>query len=342
MFRINRSLWRAASHVHAILQQRPNVRSSLPVAQWQRCQQLAASLETAGQRSWQLAVCCRRVELAAAAVDLEESLRRCSDQLKLNASPNRAPSVADLYREFIALQEDFAEFKHDPDLHLLAVTTDPVILDGIDLGRFQIRLDYQRLYEAQPYTVVALEPNPATSNSSITHPHVSDDTVCEGDGRRAIQAAVSQGRLLDFFTLVSQLLQTYTPGRAYVELESWNGITCHDCGSIMDEDDRFHCSRCEEAVCGDCGTVCSACEQFYCNGCSSTCQCCDNSTCVYCLDSCRNCGLRVCSECLNQGLCEHCHEDQNESDQEYTDDAPPAAADTTVQSDGVGQTFTST
>jgi hypothetical protein len=342
MSRINRSLWRAAAQVHEILQRPSNVRKSVPIAQWQRCQQLAASLETAGLRSWQLAARYRRVELVVAVADLEQSLLRWSDQLRMEAPQNRAASVAELYRDFIALKEDFPEFEYDPDLHLLAVTTEPVVLEGIELGRFQIRLDYQHLYDVQPYSVVALDPNPAASNSSITHPHVTDDTVCEGDGRRAIQAAVSQGRLLDFFTLVSQLLHTYAPGRAYVELEIWSGTACRDCGSLMEEDDQFHCSRCEEGVCGDCGTVCSVCDQFYCNGCSNSCQRCDSATCVSCLEECRSCRQRVCSECLTQNLCEQCHEEQIESDQESTDECSPLeTADAPVQPDSLGQTITS-
>jgi hypothetical protein len=343
MSQIHRSLWRAASHVHEILQRQPIVRRSLPLVQWQRCHVLAASLEAACQHNWQLAAGCRRVELAVAVADLEQALLRWSDQLKLDSAPNPAPSIADLYRDFVALQDEFPEFEHDPDLQLLAVTTEPVVLDGIELGRFQIRLNNQRIYKAQPYTVVALDPNPAASNKDVTHPHVSDEHVCEGDGHLAIVRALAEGRLLDFFVMVDRLLHTYAPGRAYVELSTWNGTPCNDCGLITDEGGYFSCSRCEEEVCGDCGTVCSVCEQFYCNGCSSSCQWCDSATCVSCLEQCRSCGQRVCPECLNQDLCEQCYEEQIESDQESTDQCVPSdAAEAPVQPDSLGQAVIST
>ncbi len=61
-------------------------------------------------------------------------------------------------------------------------------------------------------------------------PHVSDETLCEGDGRRAIHAALAAGRLYDFFTIVDRLLNTYASGRAYVDLDNWFGTPCHDCG----------------------------------------------------------------------------------------------------------------
>ena len=69
----------------------------------------------------------------------------------------------------LALEDAFEDVQCDVEEHLISVTTEPVILDGIDLGRFQIRLDWEQLLQPQPYTVVALDPHPAESNR-IGHP----------------------------------------------------------------------------------------------------------------------------------------------------------------------------
>ena len=93
----------------------------------------------------------------------------------------------------MALQSEFEDVQCDPDEHVLSVTTQSVVLDGIELGRFQIRLDWQCLQETSPYAVVVLDPNPAQSNDGVTHPHVNGQTLCEGSGRGAIQAALTRG-----------------------------------------------------------------------------------------------------------------------------------------------------
>ena len=103
-----------------------------------------------------------------------------SDQLR-SASPQTIPTQADLYRDLVALESEFEAVQCDPEEQTISVTTQPIVLEGIDLGRFQIRLSWQRRQGNWSYTVVALEPHPAQSNDSVTHPHVSDE-VCEGDG----------------------------------------------------------------------------------------------------------------------------------------------------------------
>ena len=97
--------------------------------------------------------------------------------------------------------------------------------------------------------------------------------------------ALAAGRLYDFFTIVDRLLNTYAPGRAYVELDQWHGAPCNDCSGNVSEDDRYACGRCEETLCPDCAMLCGQCDQVYCSGCSATCQLCDKSTCSSCLDA---------------------------------------------------------
>ena len=48
-------------------------------------------------------------------------------------------------------------------------------------------------------------------------------------GLRALRA----GRLLDFFQIVSRILETYNSGSAYVSLSHWNGSPCADRKSVV-------------------------------------------------------------------------------------------------------------
>src|SRR5690606_3706651 len=103
----------------------------------------------------------------------------------------------------------------DPKWSRVTVVTDDIQLEGIPLGPFKIKLDWSRLGDSQPYEVIAVEANPASSSDDVTHPHVQDNRLCEGDGRQALQKALAQGRLFDFFVLVRQILTTYNPSSAY-------------------------------------------------------------------------------------------------------------------------------
>jgi hypothetical protein len=246
-----------------------------------------------------------------------------------------------MYRDIQALQEKPFELEIDWDQEELCVTTEPVELEGVYLGRFQIRLSWHNLRSAQPYRVVALEPAPAASNSSVTHPHVNDETLCEGEGRVGVRRALAEGRLFDFFTMVDRLLHTYARGSAHVELDDWRGIRCHDCGSLVDEDDYSSCDRCEAIVCVDCSRGCPHCDRCICAGCSDCCKLCDEAHCAGCLTSCTVCECLVCPDCLeNDDLCKNCHEKQLETDDDAAQLEEEAAATTqpAVYANGLGQT----
>jgi len=82
------------------------------------------------------------------------------------------------------------------------------------LGPFRIALyldSLRELYQRTPYFVTAIDPHPAATDNAVTHPHVSNDVVCEGDGAAAIRAALEIGRFTDFFAMVRCILTTYNP-----------------------------------------------------------------------------------------------------------------------------------
>ncbi len=166
---------------------------TLPTSQWQTLVKLVRDIQLAGDRGWRHAARRRHEELLSELDYFERSISQLVDQRRDTRPANVLASDTEVYRDLVALDGEFAEVRCDFEEQVIAVTTDPVVLDGIDLGRFQIRLNWQQLGDAQPYTIVALDPNPAAANSAVTHPHVSDEILCEGDGRRTIQAALRRG-----------------------------------------------------------------------------------------------------------------------------------------------------
>jgi hypothetical protein len=109
------------------------------------------------------------------------------------------------------LSAEFDEVQIDLTNKCVAVETLPIVLQDIDLGPFRVVLEWTKLRHDRPYQVIALEPNPAAGKSDETHPHVRDDELCEGDGQPSIRQALHQGRILDFFLLVRQILENYNP-----------------------------------------------------------------------------------------------------------------------------------
>jgi len=117
-----------------------------------------------------------------------------------------------------------------------------VTLDGVYLGLFKIQLELDKLcklYRDSPYCIIALDPHPAATSDEVTHPHVSNERLCEGDGSAAIKATLEEGRLYDFFTLVKNILNTYSPDSPYVALMDWDGEPCYDCGYVMSREDTY-------------------------------------------------------------------------------------------------------
>ena len=143
------------------------------------------------------------------------------------------PTLLVLVDELDALQQEFGDIELDASKNTLSVVTEPITLDDIYLGPFRIQLEFdklEQLYHRSPYSVIALEPNPAATNDSVTHPHVSDEKLCEGEGCAAIRSALEEGRICDFFTIVRSILNTYSADSPYVRLDDWDGRVCYDCG----------------------------------------------------------------------------------------------------------------
>jgi hypothetical protein len=332
MSKINKTLLMLASVIAGRLAARQNSEPLLvlPEHSWQLCEALVRQIRRARLRGWHLAARVLSMDLRHSLGGLQSEVTTLQGRLPGALEAATPPRAHDIYRDLVSLRDDFPSMDHCQNY--LSVTTEAITLQGLYLGPFEIRLDLRQLglENAASFRVIATDPHPAESRENVTHPHVMDEILCEGEGRQAIRAALAQGRLLDFFTLVASVLRHYNPESPFVELELWYGQSCSDCGGLVGEDDLYSCRRCGESVCGECEVVCCDCEESCCNSCSSVCPHCDSAYCASCLTRCDTCRMSVCPNCLDElERCPNCHEDDSQTGRQEN---VPA-----VQPHGLGQ-----
>ena len=153
--------------------------------------------------------------------DLELELRRTQAGVQLDQEPVSLRLVHDELRQ---LGQEFGRFALRDGC--LCVETEPIELEGVLLGAFEIQLSLEQLASGdteRALRIRALDPNPAASNEAVTHPHVNDERLCTGDAATALNASLRAGRICDFFLVVQSVLQTYNPESPYVALDQWHG-----------------------------------------------------------------------------------------------------------------------
>lgn len=296
--------------------------AGIPCPAWERTQQLACQIRRAEEHGWQLAAAELRLDLRHAMRSLQGELAVLAQELD---RPITQPiRLSDVHQDLLALEQHFDGLEFDCHKRWLAVSTEPIELAGLYLGPFEIRLDWSRLTAESPYRVIAKEPHPANSRDTVTHPHVIDEILCEGEGRAAIRLALIQCRLFDFFVLVTGVLRTYNRESPYVAIEDWQGQSCDDCGYLADEEELYGCSRCGVSLCDECHANCGACGETFCKACLRICDGCHDGYCRNCLASCQDCQAPYCPDCLDdQERCPPCHD----KDCETNDDSPDPAAE---------------
>ena len=243
----------------------------------------------------------------------------------IEACKTPVPPVKDIVAELQQADQEFDQLRYIEESDLLAITVGPIELEDIFLGEFEIQLHLPSLSEVRRphaiYRIVALDPHPPACNDSVTHPHVSDEHLCEGDAGAAIHAALTNGRICDFFQLVTAVLTTYNSGSPYVALSDWDGRPCYDCGYTMASDDSYWCSSCENDFCSECISCCSRCDESTCRGCLEECTVCGELVCPSCKTTCPDCGRMLCRTCLEESQCpcieERQENEENENDSEH-------------------------
>ena len=307
-------LLRAAQciHTHLELAKTKSTDVDLPEADWNHCQSVIRRMRRAHSYGWHNAVQALWQDLAYALRACAERLEAVARQISSAEQPSNVASIRDIFGDLVALSEELEGLSLKLSEHTLSVTTPPIVLEDIGLGPFEIRLRWDRIGERHAYAVVATEPNAARTSEETTHPHVQAEQLCEGEGQMPVEKALRAGRLLDFFQIVSRILNTYNPGSAYVSLSDWDGIVCSDCGEVIDLDDVSSCERCDGQLCPICSITCAACDALCCNECMATCRGCGQKICSRCIAECAGCSQLYCNECLkDSGLCQACEDEQH-------------------------------
>jgi hypothetical protein len=158
-----KSLLRAAERIFSHLQRlrAAPVLVELPETHWTECQSLIHKIHHSRIHSWNHA--------AALLEDrLERALSRCLERLQetsrhVSSSGRQSPpqTAREIFRDLVALSDEFESVTIDVPNQTLSVMTEPIVLEEIGLGRFEIGLHWDRIGECRPYEVVALEPNRA-------------------------------------------------------------------------------------------------------------------------------------------------------------------------------------
>ena len=265
-------------------------------------------------------------------------------QRALEACRTSVPAIREIYEGLLEADEEFDGLEYRQRHKLLVVRTKAVELEGVYLGPFEIRLNILGLSDMQHnsmYWIVALDPQPAASSQGVTHPHVSDEQLCPGDASAAIHAALASGRICDFFVLVRSVLITYNPDSPYISLDNWFGVSCYDCGRVVDSEDTRWCRVCEQDFCEDCASYCHRCDETTCLGCLQDCSACGDSICMSCIQSCPVCKEPVCHSCLancpdcERQLCRLCLEEEQcpciQQNEENEDEEPEGRTETPAE-----------
>ena len=237
------------------------------------------------------------------------------------------PTCPTIFNDLLELDRELGPVQFDPKQMTLSVVTNGVELQGIYLGRFRIELSLSQLaamHRLTPYLCLAEEPNPAGTDETVTHPHVSNDVLCEGDGTVPIRKALEQGRLCDFFTLITHILHTYNPDSPYIPLDEWDGVPCYDCGRTITSEDRYTCHQCDLDFCDECSSCCYICGDTICLSCGALCHGCDHFVCRSCVALCKACKSHYCTDCLTDGLCETCTEERDTDNETQEEDQESA------------------
>ncbi len=331
MSRRTTAFHRAAISIHEELcRARPIEKLSLPGESWAECSRILALIGKAERRG--LTAATRRLQstLVAATLRVSNALR-IAERAMARTLVGTQPTIRDILGDLESLVAEFDEVSVNMQRHVVSVTTDDVILEDVDLGRFEIVLDWQRLRETGAYEVIAVDDRSAATDCDTTHPHVQSNSLCEGEGKAAIRTALQDGRLYDFFILVRQILHTYNSSSAYVQLSDWFGIQCPECGSTASDDESNLCEGCSTTTCFECSTNCTDCDYRYCSDCTRTCDGCDSDTCSSCRSQCRECGDGFCKGCIDDERCNLCIENSEEENEAETDSETVVATQAAVQ-----------
>jgi hypothetical protein len=290
-----------------------------PDADWDRLRTAVWRLKKVRSRGWHVAAANLFEDIDYQAAQVIRSLEAFRTLVPSAPKASRIAPPSQIAADLAVLPDEFESVQIDLNGRTVSVRTEPLELESLWLGPFDICLWWERIGVRHAYEVIAKDPQRPCRDEEVTHPHVRSNLLCEGDATLPIKAALAGGRLLDFFVLVHQTLQTYNSGSPYVAVEEWNGIRCPDCGYSMDEDSACRCEACDSQLCSECTMYCRSCDRYVCSECSGECSACQRAYCQSCLTDPPQAFRRLCAGCRKK-------EEEEHEDQACDDPAPAADA----------------
>ena len=147
----------------------------MPQVHWQRCVELVRQIRRAQLRGWHLAANELLNDLSYAIPSIQHELSAIAERLPRSAAIDRRATMHDIYQDLVALRQEFEELDYDRRGRRLSVVTEPIVLAGVYLGPFEIRLQW-----AQATRGEACVPRDRQGSSSGREPRQRHASPCHG------------------------------------------------------------------------------------------------------------------------------------------------------------------
>ncbi len=323
MHPINKPAMRAAMLIHEQLA--GGTRHDLPTYlleySWNNIQRLRRQINLARQHKWYGAAMQLTKDLAGTLDDCRRELENASRTLQSSTTQRHVCSISDVYRDIVALYDEFEEVKINLDEHTLSATTDRIVLEDIRLGRFEVKLDWQRLETLMPPIVswpwiptrlpkVTTSPIRMFRTSSFVRVKVGQPF---GPPWPSAACTISSCWFRNCSTIMAKAVPTWScpigtaslaaiAAALRMKMIAASANTATRCFAVI--------VRCPVSIVGKTAApVVSARVLLV-----------ASEHCSSCLTTCSACHKRFCDDCMEAGLCRSCHEKQR--NEETHDDSP--------------------
>ena len=132
----------------------------LPDRDWVQCRSLMRQIDLCTQRNWTHAAAVLEDRLNGPFERAPTACRKSADKSPAPEGSRLLKPSARSSKISITLSDEFEGVRVDGANQTLSITTEPIVLEEIDLGPFEIRLHWDRISERRPYEVVALRTQP--------------------------------------------------------------------------------------------------------------------------------------------------------------------------------------
>lgn len=224
----------------------------------------------------------------------------------------------------------------------LGVIMGPVVFPEcyLDLGRFLVWYDLLDVEDVDHFRAVALTPVLHHEKPYLTHPFVSEGTICLGHGQAPVINCRRAGLVLPVFqTIWSILRECSSTASPYARPSTWRGpdftcackrtapvssaTSCLGCRAQMCAEcvktqmSRADCALCAREddlkwrpACASCLRTCEACSSQLCDLHMPQCSYCTNSSCLLCQEdkapSTDDNAYKTCHVCNQCNICPRC------------------------------------